>query len=286
MSYLKSFLKLFNERENSKSLDPFWHKCTSCKAFNSDIEYIRNQHVCYTCGFHNYISARKWIENFLDIEELEEIYLDLEVKDHLNFYDTMPYSQRLEEAKQNTDESEALIVFYGKLYGMPVVAGAFEFKFIAGSMGQIVGERFVNAVNCAIHNHCPLVCFVTSGGARMQESLFSLVQMARVSAVLVKLSENKLPFIPILANPCTGGVSASLASLGDIIIAEPKALIGFAGPRVIKQTTGVDLPEGFQTSEFLLEKGSVDMIVSRKKTRQVVHRLLTSLMYSHSMNTL
>jgi len=264
--------------EKKKSIpEGLWTKCHGCSAvlFRSELE--RNLEVCPKCSHHHRLGARKRLEKFLDPEMLEEIGQDVEPVDRLKFKDTKRYKDRLVAAQKLTGESDALIAMQGAIHKVPVVACAFEFSFIGGSMGQVVGERFIMAVNRAIERKLPLICFATSGGARMQESLISLMQMVRTSAALTKLSENNLPFITVLSDPCMGGVSASLATLGDIIIAEPKALVGFAGPRVIEQIVKQSLPEGFQRSEFLLEHGAIDMIIDRRAMKDKVARLASKL---------
>lgn len=256
-----------------------WDKCTSCGAvlYRSDLE--RNLQVCTKCNHHMRIGARMRLQAFLDESPIEEIGQDIEPKDFLKFRDSKKYKDRLSAAQKSTKESEALLVMKGCLKEFPVVAAAFEFKFIGGSMGSVVGERFLRGAQRALQDSIPLVCFSTSGGARMQEALMSLFQMAKTSAVLERMREQRIPFVSVLTDPTTGGVSASLAMLGDVNIAEPKALIGFAGPRVIEQTVRETLPEGFQRSEFLLEHGALDMIVERKDLRDVVHRILCILLH-------
>ena len=256
-----------------------WDKCTSCGAvlYRSDLE--RNLQVCTKCNHHMRIGARMRLQAFLDESPIEEIGQDIEPKDFLKFRDSKKYKDRLSAAQKSTKESEALLVMKGCLKELPVVAAAFEFKFIGGSMGSVVGERFLRGAQRALQDSIPLVCFSTSGGARMQEALMSLFQMAKTSAVLERMREQRIPFVSVLTDPTTGGVSASLAMLGDVNIAEPKALIGFAGPRVIEQTVRETLPEGFQRSEFLLEHGALDMIVERKDLRDVVHRILCILLH-------
>lgn len=256
-----------------------WDKCTSCGAvlYRSDLE--RNLQVCTKCNHHMRIGARTRLQAFLDESPLEEIGNDIEPRDFLKFRDSKKYKDRLAAAQKSTEESEALLVMKGCLKELPVVAAAFEFRFIGGSMGSVVGERFLRAAQRALQDSIPLVCFSTSGGARMQEALMSLFQMAKTSAVLDRMRSQRIPFVSVLTDPTTGGVSASLAMLGDVNIAEPKALIGFAGPRVIEQTVRETLPEGFQRSEFLLEHGALDMIVERKDLRDVVHRILCILLH-------
>lgn len=254
-----------------------WSKCPGCNAALYSPELERNLHICPQCDHHFRLFARQRIDSFLDAEGREELATSVKPKDALKFKDLKPYKDRLIAAQKQTQEDDALIVFSGKLQGLPVVVSAFEFQFMGGSMGSVVGERFVRAINHCLEHHCPMICFTASGGARMQESLFSLMQMAKVSAALAHLKAANLPFVVILTDPTMGGVSASLAMLGDIHLAEPKALIGFAGPRVIEQTVREKLPEGFQRSEFLLQKGMVDMIVHRRRLRSTCARLLAKL---------
>lgn len=256
-----------------------WDKCMSCGAvlYRSDLE--RNLQVCPKCNHHMRISARERIDSFLEENPREEIGQNVEPIDFLKFKDSKKYKDRLSAAQKSTGEREALIVVKGQLKELPVIAAAFEFSFIGGSMGSVVGERFLLAGQHALADEAPLICFSTSGGARMQEALMSLFQMAKTSAVLAKMKDRGIPFISVLTDPTMGGVSASLAMLGDINIAEPGALIGFAGPRVIQQTVRETLPEGFQRSEFLLEHGALDMIVHRKDIRDQVHQLLCILLH-------
>lgn len=254
-----------------------WSKCSGCDAVLYRVELEKNLQVCSKCSYHHYISARSRIEDFLDPEEQIEIACEIEPIDKFKFRDSRKYKERLNQAQELTNEKDALIVFTGQISNMPVVVCAFEYNFMAGSMGGVVGEKFVLAVETAIKQHVPLVCFSSSGGARMQETILSLMQMSKTSSALAKLSAEKLPYISVLTNPTMGGVSASIAMLGDINIAEPKALIGFTGPRVIQQTVRQTLPEGFQRSEFLLEHGCVDMIVDRRDMREKVALLLSVL---------
>ena len=258
-----------------------WDKCMSCGAvlYRSDLE--RNLQVCPKCNHHMRISARERIDSFLEENPREEIGQNVEPIDFLKFKDSKKYKDRLSAAQKSTGEREALIVVKGQLKELPVIAAAFEFSFIGGSMGSVVGERFLLAGQRALADEAPLICFSTSGGARMQEALMSLFQMAKTSAVLAKMKDRGIPFISVLTDPTMGGVSASLAMLGDINIAEPGALIGFAGPRVIQQTVRETLPEGFQRSEFLLEHGALDMIVHRKDIRDQVHQLLCILLHKN-----
>jgi acetyl-CoA carboxylase carboxyl transferase subunit beta len=233
--------------------------------------------VCPKCGHHSSISARQRLNHFLDPEPRHEIGADLQAADPLKFKDTKKYRDRLADAQKATDEKEAMVVMRGQVMGLPLVTAAFEFGFIGGSMGSVVGEKFSMGVQRSLDDGVPFVCFTASGGARMQESLFSLLQMAKTSAVLAKLGERGLPYISVMTHPTMGGVSASLAMLGDIHIAEPKAQIGFSGPRVIEQTVRQKLPEGFQTSEFLLEHGAIDLIVDRRELRERIHGILALL---------
>lgn len=256
-----------------------WTKCTQCDAVLYRPELEKSMWVCPKCSHHMQITARDRLRLFLDESSGVEIGGDIRPIDRLKFKDQKKYRDRLVLAQKETGESDALIAMSGRLKGRPVVACSFDFRFMGGSMGTVVGERFVRAANMALTNNIPLICFSTSGGARMQEALFSLMQMARTSAALARLAEAGVPFISVLTNPTTGGVSASLAMLGDINIAEPKALIGFAGPRVIEQTVRQKLPEGFQRSEFLLEHGTVDMIVDRRKMRDRLSEILGILMH-------
>ena len=251
-----------------------WSKCPSCNAVLYRAEVERNLDVCPKCSHHNRIGARRRLDLFLDPEPRHEIGAELEPADPLKFKDSKKYRDRVAAAQKKTGEKDALVVMHGQLKGSDVVAAAFEFSFMGGSMGSVVGERFVRGVDAAIEHNCPLVCFSASGGARMQESLFSLMQMAKTSAALNRLARRGLPFISVMTDPTMGGVSASLAMLGDVNVAEPRALIGFAGPRVIEQTVREKLPEGFQRSEFLLEKGAIDMIVDRREMRDRLARLL------------
>jgi acetyl-CoA carboxylase carboxyl transferase subunit beta len=233
--------------------------------------------VCPNCNFHNRISARQRIKLLLDTPAQIELFHKILPRDTLKFKDTISYKERLSLAQNKTNENDALVVYQGLIESMPIVIAVFEFKFMGGSMGSVVGEKFVLAVNAAIKNKCPFICATSSGGARMQEGLLSLMQMAKTSASLTKLSKAKLPFISLLTDPTMGGVSASFAMLGDLIIAEPRALIGFAGPRVIEQTVREKLPEGFQTSEFLLDHGAIDMIVDRRQLRKSLANLISNL---------
>jgi acetyl-CoA carboxylase carboxyl transferase subunit beta len=255
-----------------------WAKCGNCDAIIYRAELDRSQEVCTKCDHHMRVPARRRLDYFFDPEGKVELAANLEADDVLKFKDDKKYRDRLSQAQKQTGEKDALIVMQGSVMGVEMVAAAFEFKFMGGSMGGVVGEKFVRAVNASIECNIPLVCFTASGGARMQEALFSLLQMAKTSAALTRLSKRGLPYICVLTDPTMGGVSASLAMLGDIHIAEPNALIGFAGPRVIEQTVRETLPEGFQRSEFLLEHGAVDMIVDRRALRQKISSLCTMMM--------
>ena len=251
-----------------------WDKCPGCGQvlYRSEIE--RNLHVCSKCNHHMRIGARERLLALLDESPLEEIAEDLESQDFLKFKDNKKYKDRLNTAQKTTGEKEALVAFKGNLKSLPVIAAAFDFNYMAGTMGSVVGEKFLRAAKVSLSEEVPMVCFSTSGGARMQEALMSLFQMSKTGAVLERMRERGLPYISVLTNPTTGGVSASLAMLGDLNIAEPNALIGFAGQRVIEQTVGETLPEGFQRSEFLLEHGALDMIVDRNNMRDQLHELL------------
>ena len=257
-----------------------WTKCGKCSATLYRAELARNQEVCPKCAHHMRISARSRLDGFLDTESRVEIGPDIRPIDKFRFRDSRKYKDRLTSAYKETGENDALVVIMGSVKKISVVAAAFEFDFMGGSMGSVVGERFVLAVDACIDNNLPLVCFSASGGARMQEALISLFQMAKTSSALAKLQKAGLPYISVLTNPTMGGVSASIASLGDINIAEPNALIGFAGPRVIEQTVRETLPEGFQTSEFLLEHGNIDMILDRRNMRDKIASLLSMLCHN------
>lgn len=278
MSWISKLLPSISSKSSKKEVPSgVWNQCEGCCSVLYQPELERNLYVCPKCGYHMYISARNRLEAFLDSGSYEEIGADVEPVDPLKFRDRKKYKDRLHAAQKDTNEKGALVVLQGNLMNLPVVACAFEYKFIGGSMGSVVGERFIRAVNAAIDKHIPLICFSASGGARMQEALISLFQMTKTSAALARLSDKGLPYISVLTNPTMGGVSASLAMLGDIIIAEPKALIGFSGPRVIEQTIRETLPDGFQRSEFLLEHGAIDMILDRKQLRGRIAGLLAKL---------
>jgi acetyl-CoA carboxylase carboxyl transferase subunit beta len=256
-----------------------WVRCDGCGAVLYRSELERNLDVCPKCSHHMRIGARLRLQMFLDEKSSLEIGADLEPLDVLKFRDSKKYKDRLSMAQKETGEKDALVAMQGTLHDIPVVAAAFEFRFMGGSMGAVVGERFARAANVCLQERRPLICFSASGGARMQEALFSLMQMAKTSAALTKLSEAGIPYISVLTDPTMGGVSASFAMLGDINIAEPRALIGFAGPRVIEQTVRETLPEGFQRSEFLLEHGAIDIIVDRREMREKIASLLSMLLH-------
>ena len=262
-----------------------WQKCSGCTDVLYTSELKRNLQVCPKCGHHIPIPARMRLQTFFDDGLFHEIGSNLQSVDHLRFRDTRRYRDRLTEARKSTDETEALIAAEGLLKKVPVVAAAFEFKYMGGSMGSVVGERFVRAGERALRLSAPLICFTASGGARMQEGLLSLMQMAKVAAVLNRLRSSRSPFISVLAHPTMGGVSASLAMLGDFVFAEPKALIGFAGPRVIQQTVGQELPEGFQRSEFLIQHGAIDRIVDRRELRSLIYSLIGTLGFEEPIET-
>lgn len=254
-----------------------WIKCPSCETvlYKTDLE--QNQNVCPKCSHHHRIGARARLDGFLDAEGRYEIGQEVLPVDPLKFKDSKKYPERLKQALETTGETDALAVMGGAVHTLPVVAAAFEFEFMGGSMGSVVGERFVRGVETAIEQKVPFICFTATGGARMQEGLLSLMQMAKTNAALTRLSKAKLPYVSVLTDPTMGGVSAGFAFMGDVVIAEPKALIGFAGPRVIENTVREKLPEGFQRSEFLLQKGALDMIVDRRELRGSVARLLAML---------
>ncbi|MFM2598136.1 acetyl-CoA carboxylase, carboxyltransferase subunit beta [Vibrio fortis] len=276
MSWLEKLLNKKNLISTRKASIPegVWTKCPSCDQVLYRIALTENLEVCPKCDYHMRMSARSRLESFLDKGEQTELGNQFLPQDLLNFKDKKRYTERLTLAHNNTGESDALVAMQGELLGLPVVACAFEFSFMAGSMGSVVGARFVEAVDTAIEANCGLVCFSSCGGARMQESLMALMQMAKTSAALKRLSDAKLPYISVLTDQTFGGVSASLAMLGDINIGEPKARIGFAGRRVIEQTVREKLPEDFQQSEFLLEHGALDMIVERHDMRERIARLI------------
>ena len=282
MSWLQKLLPPKIKRADSATKktvpEGLWSKCPACESvlYRTDLE--KNQEVCPKCGFHNRINARTRLDLILDPDGRFEIGTEVTPLDPLKFKDSKRYPDRLKASQAETSETDALVVMQGSIKTIPMVVAAFEFRFQGGSMGSVVGERFVRGINNCLENNLPFVCFSASGGARMQEGLFSLMQMAKTSAALTALARARLPFISVLTDPTMGGVSASFAMLGDIIIAEPGALIGFAGPRVIEQTVRETLPDGFQRAEFLLEHGAVDMIGGRRELRDQLATLVTSLM--------
>ena len=282
MSWLKKLLpsRIKTNGATRRSMpEGVWTKCKGCNSVLYRAELSRNLEVCPKCSHHMRIGARARLDQFLDPEPRIELGADIQPVDRLKFKDTKKYKDRLIQAQKKTGESDALIVIAGSVKAVAVVACAFEFEFMGGSMGSVVGQRFTLAVDHALEQHVPLVCFSASGGARMQEAIISLMQMAKTSAALGRLRARNLPYVSVLTDPTTGGVSASLGMLGDINIAEPNALIGFAGPRVIEQTVRQTLPEGFQRSEFLLEHGNIDMIVDRRQMRDRVASLLATCMH-------
>ena len=266
--------RIKTERRTRNVPEGLWIKCPACDAVLYRAELERNLNVCPKCSHHMRIGARARLLAFLDEDSAEEIGERVEPEDPLKFRDSKRYRDRLAQAQKSTGERDALVALAGRLLGLEVVACAFEFQFLGGSMGSVVGERFKRAVDRCIERRCGLVCFSATGGARMQEALLSLMQMAKTSAALARLAQARLPYISVMTDPTTGGVSASLAMLGDLNVAEPRALIGFAGPRVIQQTVRETLPEGFQRSEFLLEHGGLDLIVDRRDMRDRLAALL------------
>lgn len=279
MSWIEKILAKPQAKKRRNIPEGVWSKCTSCEAILYRAELERNLNVCPKCGHHMRLTARERLRSFLDEGQQEELGTELEPQDVLKFKDSKKYKDRLNAAQKSTGEKDALVVMSGQLQGQPVVVCAFEFRFMGGSMAAVVGARFVKAAEYALEHRLPLICFAASGGARMQEALLSLMQMARTSAALARLSEEGVPYISVLTDPTMGGVSASLAMLGDINVAEPEALIGFAGPRVIEQTVRETLPKGFQRAEFLLEHGAIDMIVDRRQLRNRLAGLLAKLQH-------
>ena len=279
MSWLQKLLppKIKRDTGSPKKVVPegLWSKCETCEGvlYRTDLE--QNLFVCPKCGHHNRITARERLDCLLDAEGRYEIGYEIVPVDSLKFKDSRRYTERLEEARKDTAEDDALVVMQGSVKTIPLVAAAFEFRFLGGSMGSVVGERFVRGVHVCLEHKLPLVCFTASGGARMQEGLLSLMQMAKTCAALTQLAAGRLPFISVLTDPTMGGVSASFALIGDVVLAEPGALIGFAGPRVIEQTVRETLPAGFQRSEFLLEHGAIDLIVDRREMRDKLANLIT-----------
>ncbi len=287
MSWFEKLMpaRIRTENKDKRTVpEGLWSKCTACDAVLYRTELERNQDVCPKCDHHMRINARRRLDLFLDPEPREEIGAGLLPTDPLKFKDSKKYTDRIKLAQKSSGEDDALIAMRGQVEGIPLVAAAFDFGFMGGSMGSVVGERFVRAVNASLDHNVPLVCFSASGGARMQEGLFSLMQMSKTSAALARLSRANIPFVSVMTDPTMGGVSASLAMLGDINVAEPKALIGFAGPRVIEQTVRETLPEGFQRSEFLLEHGAVDLIIDRREMRERIASMLAVLTHHAPLN--
>lgn len=279
MSWLEKILPKTTKASGRKEIpEGVWAKCTSCDSILYKAELEKALNVCPKCDHHMRISGRKRLEYFLDEGDRVELGTQHEPKDVLKFRDSKKYSDRITAAQKSSGEKDALVAMKGHLKGIPVAAVAFEFSFMGGSMASVVGARFVDAVDQCLEHNMPLICFSASGGARMQEALISLMQMAKTSAALAKMTEKGLPFISVMTDPTMGGVSASLAMLGDINVGEPKALIGFAGPRVIEQTVRETLPEGFQRSEFLLEHGAIDIIIDRREMRDTLARILAKFM--------
>ena len=281
MSWIEKILPRTQSSTKSNVPEGIWTKCTNCKSVLYKVELEKQLEVCPKCGKHMRIGARARLNQFLDQGERSELASELEPQDILKFKDSKKYKDRIAAAQKHTNEKDALVVMQGKLKGMGIVAASFEFNFMGGSMASVVGSRFVKGVDICLAHNLPMVCFSASGGARMQEALLSLMQMAKTSAALAKMSDKGLPFISVLTDPTMGGVSASLAMLGDVNVAEPNALIGFAGPRVIEQTVRETLPEGFQRSEFLLEKGAIDMIVDRREMRDKIYSILDKLHHAN-----
>ena len=277
MSWLEKILPSIGKNAKKNIPEGLWSKCPECNRVLYQEELERLNYVCPKCSHHLRMSARKRLESFLDSHNQLEIAANLQSVDPLKFKDQKKYKDRYNDAQKKTNEKDALVVKSGLLKGIPIVAAAFDFSFMGGSMGSVVGEKFVRAANTAIENNLPFVCFSASGGARMQEGLFSLMQMSKTALAVKLLADKKIPFISVMTDPTMGGVSASLAMLGDVQIAEPNARIGFAGARVVEQTVREELPEGFQRSEFLLEKGAIDMIVHRSELRQKVFQILSAL---------
>lgn len=280
MSWFEKLVPKIEPTGHAKTVpEGLWVKCKDCDEVLYRAELERNLNVCPKCSGHQPLTARQRCDLFLDVEAREELYSGLEAVDLLKFKDTKRYKDRLLAAQKATGEKDALLVMKGRVKGLDVVVVAFDFRFMGGSMGSVVGEKFLRAANVCLEQNVPLVCFSASGGARMQEALTSLMQMAKTSSGLARLSDAGVPYISVLCHPTTGGVSASFAMLGDVNIAEPKATIGFAGKRVIQQTVKQELPKGFQSAEFLLDHGAIDMIVDRRNMRDRIHSLLAKFMH-------
>jgi acetyl-CoA carboxylase carboxyl transferase subunit beta len=285
MSWLEKIIPSISNSGAKKNIpEGLWSKCPSCDATLYKEALVANNFVCPQCNHHQRIGARVRIDLLLDKDGREEIAENLQATDPLEFKDSVKYKDRYAKAQKTTGEKDALVVSSGKMNGMEVVVAAFEFKFMGGSMGSVVGEKFTRGAKLALEKGIPFICVSASGGARMQEGLFSLMQMSKTSLMVKLLSDKKIPFISVLTDPTMGGVSASFATLGDVIIAEPNALIGFAGPRVVEQTVREELPEGFQRSEFLLEKGAIDMIVRRKDLKAEIYNLLSAFTNNNDKN--
>ena len=274
-----------NGRGKSSIPEGLWSKCGACEAVLYRSDLVSNQGVCPKCGHHHRLRARQRLDLLLDAERRFEIGAEVVPVDALKFKDSRKYTERLSAAASDTGEADAMVVMQGSIQGVSVVVACFEFEFLGGSMGSVVGERFVRGAKAAYEQRVPFICITASGGARMQEGLFSLMQMAKTTAAITRLAERRLPFVTVLTDPTMGGVSASFAFMGDVVIAEPGALIGFAGPRVIEQTVREKLPEGFQRAEFLLEKGAIDMIVDRRELGQELARLLNLLLRQPAAST-
>jgi acetyl-CoA carboxylase carboxyl transferase subunit beta len=274
---MPSRIRLDGSKNKKVIPEGVWEKCSSCQTVLYREDIVQNHYVCSSCGYHMRIGARDRLELFLDVDDKKELFSKLSSKDFLKFKDSKKYKDRISSAQNVTNEKDALVILEGKINGIKVICAAFEFSFMGGSMGSVVGEKFTRAAKESISKNIPLICFSASGGARMQESLVSLFQMSKTSSVIADMRKKSVPFISVLTDPTMGGVSASLAMLGDINIAEPKALIGFAGPRVIEQTVRETLPDGFQRSEFLLDHGAIDMIVDRRNMKSEITNIIKTL---------
>ena len=274
---MPSRIRVDSNKDKKVIPEGVWEKCLNCQTVLYKEDIVNNQYVCTNCGYHMRIKARERLNMFLDSDGKKELFSKLSSKDFLKFKDSKKYKDRISAAQKTTNEKDALIVIEGKINGIKVIAAAFEFSFMGGSMGSVVGEKFTRAAKEAISQRVPLICFSASGGARMQESLVSLFQMSKTSSIISDMRKKSVPFISVITDPTMGGVSASLAMLGDINIAEPKALIGFAGPRVIEQTVRETLPEGFQRSEFLLDHGAIDMIIDRRNMKLEITNIIKTL---------
>ena len=274
---MPSRIRIDSSKDKKVIPEGVWEKCLSCQTVLYREDIVSNQYVCTNCGYHMRIKARERLDIFLDPDEKKELFSKLSSKDFLKFKDSKKYKDRISAAQKSTNEKDALLVMEGKINGIKVIVAAFEFSFMGGSMGSVVGEKFTRAAKESIAKNIPFICFSASGGARMQESLVSLFQMSKTSSVIADMKKKSVPFLSVLTDPTMGGVSASLAMLGDVNIAEPNALIGFAGPRVIEQTVRETLPDGFQRSEFLLEHGAIDMIIDRRNMKLEITNLIKTL---------